>query len=143
MRFNSSNLPLSEIANALRSGELSASGLTEDCITKRNDTLDAYKSWRPDVAMSMAALADQAFSDQKDLGPLQGIPISLKDLYAVRDMEIYAGPPRPLPNALQREGSLVENLRLPRAVFTGKTHTVEFAFGGLGVNSHWGTPRNP
>ena len=83
MRFHSSILPLSEIANGLRSGKLSAVGLVEDCIAKRNDTLDAYKSWRPDVAMSMAALADQAFSDQKDLGALQGIPISLKDLYAV------------------------------------------------------------
>ena len=143
MRFHSSILPLSEIANGLRSGKLSAVGLVEDCIAKRNDTLDAYKSWRPDVAMNMAALADQAFSDQKDLGALQGIPISLKDLYAVRDMEIYAGSPRLLPDALQREGPLVENLRQQRAVFTGKTHTVEFAFSGLGLNSHWGTPRNP
>ena len=143
MRFHSSILPLSEIANGLRSGKLSAVGLVEDCIAKRNDTLDAYKSWRPDVAMSMAALADQAFSDQKDLGALQGIPISLKDLYAVRDMEVYAGSPRLLPDTLQREGPLVGKLRQQRAVFTGKTHTVEFAFSGLGLNSHWGTPRNP
>ena len=119
MKFNSSNLPLSEIANALRSGKLSASELTEDCIARKNDTLDAYKSWRPDIAMSMAALSDQAFSDQKDLGALQGIPISLKDLYAVRDMEIYAGSPRLLPDALQREGPLVEHLRVQRSVFTG------------------------
>lgn len=143
MKFNSSNLSLSEIANALRSGTLSATGLAEDCIAKRNGTLDAYKSWRPDVAMNMATLADQAFSDQKDLGTLQGIPISLKDLYAVRDMEIYAGSPRLLPNALRDEGPLVENLRRQGAVFTGKTHTVEFAFSGIGLNSHWGTPRNP
>ena len=143
MRFHSSILPLSEIANGLRSGKLSAVGLVEDCIAKRNDTLDAYKSWRPDVAMSMAALADQAFSDQKDHGALQGIPISLKDLYAVRDMEIYAGSPQLLPDTLRIEGPLVAKLRQQRAVFTGKTQTVEFAFGGLGVNSHWGTPRNP
>ena len=58
-------------------------------------------------------------------------------------MEIYAGSSRLMPDALQREGPLVENLRQQRAVFTGKTHTVEFAFSGLGLNSHWGTPRNP
>ena len=56
MKSNSSSLPLSEIANALRSGKLSAVELADDCIARRNDTLDAYKSWRPDVAMSMAAL---------------------------------------------------------------------------------------
>ena len=143
MTFNSSNLSLSEIANALRSGKLSATRLTEDCIAGHNDALDAYKSWRPDTAMNMATLADQAFFDQEDLGALQGIPISLKDLYAVRDMEIYAGSSRLMPDALQREGPLVGKLREQRAVFTGKTHTVEFAFSGLGLNSHWGTPRNP
>jgi aspartyl-tRNA(Asn)/glutamyl-tRNA(Gln) amidotransferase subunit A len=143
MSFNSSTLPLPEIANALRSGKLSASGLAEDCIARRNEIMHAYKSWRPDIAMSMAALADQAFSDKKDFGPLQGFPISLKDLYAINDMEIYAGSPRLLPNTLKHEGPLVEKLRKQRAIFTGKTQTVEFAFGGLGVNSHWGTPRNP
>ena len=143
MGTDPSTLALSEIANALRSGSLSATELTEHCIGRRNDALHAYKSWRPEVAMDMATLADQAFADQRELGPLQGIPISLKDLYAVREMEIYAGSPRLLPDAFQREGPLVEKLRQQRAVFTGKTHTVEFAFDGLGVNSHWGTPRNP
>ena len=41
------------------------------------------------------------------------------------------------------EGPLISDLARQQAIFTGKTHTVEFAFGGLGVNSHWGTPRNP
>ena len=143
MGTDPSTLALSGIANALRSDNLSATELTEHCIGRRNDALHAYKSWRPEVAMDMATLADQAFADQRDLGALQGIPISLKDLYAVREMEIYAGSRRLLPDAFQREGPLVEKLRQQRAVFTGKTHTVEFAFDGLGVNSHWGTPRNP
>ena len=142
MGTDPSTLALSEIANALRSGNLSDAELTEHCIGRRNYALHAYKSWRPEVAMDMATLADQAFADQRDLGALQGIPISLKDLYAVREMEIYAGSSRLLPDAFQREGPLVEKLRQQRAVFTGKTHTVEFAFDGLGVNSHWGTPRN-
>ena len=108
MGTDPSTLALSEIANALRSGNLSATELTEHCIGRRNDALHAYKSWRPEVAMDMATLADQAFADQRDLGALQGIPISLKDLYAVREMEIHAGSPRLLPDAFQREGPLVE-----------------------------------
>jgi len=143
MGTDPSTLALSETAEALRSGNLSANKLTEYCIGRRNDAVHAYKSWRPDVAMDMATLADQAFADHRELGALQGIPISLKDLYAVREIETYAGSPRLLLDAFQRDGPLVEKLRRQGAVFTGKTHTVEFAFDGLGVNSHWGTPAEP
>lgn len=92
MGTDPSTLALSEIANALRSGNLSATELTEHCIGRRNDALHAYKSWRPEVAMDMATFADQAFADQRELGALQGIPISLKDLYAVREMEMRGLP---------------------------------------------------
>jgi aspartyl-tRNA(Asn)/glutamyl-tRNA(Gln) amidotransferase subunit A len=143
MSFSSGNRSLPETAKALRTGEITATSLAEDCIAKKNDSLKAYKSWRPDIAISMAMLADKAFTAQQDFGPLQGIPISLKDLYAVKGMETYAGSPRLIPDTWHHEGPMVNNLRQQRGVFTGKTQTVEFAFGGLGVNSHWGTPRNP
>ena len=38
---------------------------------------------------------------------------------------------------------MIRAIRGQMAVIAGKTHTVEFAFGGLGTNPHWGTPRNP
>ncbi|MFO1062053.1 MAG: amidase [Dongiaceae bacterium] len=45
--------------------------------------------------------------------------------------------------ALEADGPVVARLRGQRAVVTGKSHTVEFALGGLGTNRHWGAPWNP
>ncbi|MBI82369.1 MAG: 2-amino-5-chloromuconate deaminase [Planctomycetaceae bacterium] len=143
MKSDPETLSLEEIAIAFREGKLKAAELTEACIDSRNELLGAYKSWQPDVARGMAIQADNAFADARDLGPLQGVPVSIKDIYAVSGMEIFAGSPRHLPDKLCVEGPFVRCLRDQHAVFTGKTHTVEFACGGLGVNSHWGTPRNP
>ena len=76
--------------------------------------------------------------------PLCGIPVSVKDLYAVDGMPTYAGSARTLPgDPWSRDGELIARLRRAGAVFVGKTHTVEFAYGGVGINPHWGTPRNP
>jgi aspartyl-tRNA(Asn)/glutamyl-tRNA(Gln) amidotransferase subunit A len=93
--------------------------------------------------MALATAADTAFASGSVLGPLQGVPVSLKDLYAVKGVEIYAGTPKALPDRWQTQGPVVSGLRGQLAVIAGKTHTVELAFGGLGVNNHWGTPRNP
>jgi aspartyl-tRNA(Asn)/glutamyl-tRNA(Gln) amidotransferase subunit A len=76
-------------------------------------------------------------------GGLTGVPVSVKDLFGVEGYPIFAGSPRRLPGAFEAEGPVVGALRRSRAVITGKTHTVEFAFGGLGTNPHWPVPRNP
>ena len=86
---------------------------------------------------------DELLSAGYDAGPLMGIPISLKDLYGVRGMPIYGGSPVALPKKWQEEGPVTEALRLARGIIMGKTHTVEFAYGGVGTNSHWGAPINP
>jgi aspartyl-tRNA(Asn)/glutamyl-tRNA(Gln) amidotransferase subunit A len=78
-----------------------------------------------------------------DMGPLQGVAVSGKDIFGVAGERTYAGTSRPLPPRFEREGPVVAGLRRQGAVPTGKTHTVELAFGGLGPNGHWGTPRNP
>ena len=137
------NMSLSAIAQALRDGSLSAVELTQSCIDNHDASLNAYREWTPDLALEQARAADAAFANAQDSGSLQGIPISVKDLYGVNDTQTFAGSPAPMPPPWQAEGDLISGLRTQRAVFSGKTHTVEFAFGGLGVNSHWGTPRNP
>ena len=76
-------------------------------------------------------------------GSLQGIPTSIKDLFAVGGFPTYAGSPRRLPPKFEIDGSVVANLRRQLATVMGKTHMVEFAFGGTGQNAHYGSPRNP
>jgi len=143
MNFDPAQMSLAAIARALRDGTVRAAALVEACIEKRDPSLDAYREWQPELARQQAHKADAAFAQAKDLGTLQGIPVSVKDLYAVNQMDIFAGSPTALPLLWQTEGAVIGALRAQHAVFTGKTHTVEFAFGGLGVNTHWGTPRNP
>lgn len=137
---------LAELGAALRDRKITAKALAEAAAAnhrKNAESLGAYKLWAPDAAASQAAAADAAFDSGNDLGPLQGIPISVKDLYGVRDWPTFAGTPKAFPPSWQDEGPVIAALRSQIGVLTGKTHTVEFAFGGIGANPHWGTPRNP
>ncbi len=138
--------PLREIAAALRDGNLTAEELTELAIARHekwDDTLHAYKSWDADFAREQASAADKSFRAGNDLGPLQGISISVKDLYGVAGLPTFAGTPNRLPENWETEGPVVKAVRRQLAVIPGKAHTVEFAYGGIGANAHWGTPRNP
>ena len=134
---------IAELGAALREGRVRASDLAAQAAANRDEALRAYKLWMPERAASAAALADAAFREGLDFGPLQGLPVSVKDLYGVAGAPTHAGVPRPLPSSWEREGPVVQAVRRGLGVVTGKTHTVEFAFGGVGSNPHWGTPRNP
>lgn len=137
------DLSLSEIARRLADRRLSARALTEEAQSRHDPMLNAYKTWAPDFALRQADAADATFAAGVRLGALQGIPVSVKDLYGVEELPIFAGSPRELPERWRREGPVVRQLRRQIAVVTGKAHTVEFAFGGLGVNAHWSIPWNP
>jgi aspartyl-tRNA(Asn)/glutamyl-tRNA(Gln) amidotransferase subunit A len=76
--------------------------------------------------------------------PVEGLPVSVKDLYDVGGDVTRAGstllanaPPAPA------DAPAVARLRAAGAVIVGRTNMVEFAFGGVGLNPHYGTPRNP
>ena len=75
-------------------------------------------------------------------GLLAGVSVSVKDLYAVTGFTTYAGSPFPL-QEFNASGTLVKRLTDAGAHVCGKTHTVEFAFGGLGTNPHWPVPVDP
>lgn len=134
------------LAGEIRSGETSAAAVAEAAIAQHDrldGTLQAYKAWDSERARREAALADGALAAGYDFGAFQGLPVSVKDLYGVRGFPTFAGSPKRLPASWEDEGPVVAALRKEMAVVPGKTHTVEFAFGGLGTNPHWGTPRNP
>src|SRR5512134_991833 len=76
--------------------------------------------------------------------PIEGLPISLKDLYDVAGdvtragSKLLAGAP-----PAKQDAPAVARLRAAGAVIVGRTNMVEFAFGTTGLNPHYGTPRNP
>ena len=105
--------------------------------------LQAYRAFDADGARTQAGNAQRRLESGQATPPLLGVPVSVKDLYGVEGFRTYAGSPKALPARWSREGWLVRRLRAQGAVVVGKTHTVEFAYGALGINPHWGTPRNP
>ena len=138
-----SSATIAELGQALRAGRVTARSLLDRALANRNEALGAYKLWMPGRAARAADLADAAFAQGLDFGPLHGLPVSVKDLFGLAGTPTHAGAPRPLPARWEAEGPVVAAVRRGLAVITGKTHTVEFAFGGVGSNPHWGTPRNP
>ena len=140
------DLPLAKIAERLRDGTTTAEELAALAVQRHERVggkLHAYRSWDAEMILAQARDADAALQAGKPLGPLGGIPVSVKDLYGVTGYRTFAGTARQLPAEWETEGFLVKALKEQRAVLTGKTHTVELAFGGLGNNPHWGTPVNP
>ncbi len=138
--------PIAEIARALESGKLKARALAEEAIANHarvGGKLMAYSQWAPDHALKCADAADAAFAAHARAGSLQGIPTSIKDLFAHSDFPTFAGSPKRLPAKFEVDGPVVASLRRQLGVVTGKTHMVEFAFGGTGHNAHYGDPRNP
>jgi aspartyl-tRNA(Asn)/glutamyl-tRNA(Gln) amidotransferase subunit A len=75
---------------------------------------------------------------------VDGLPVSLKDLFDVAGEVTRAGS-RILEKSQAKttDAAAVARLRAAGAVFIGRTNMVEFAFGGVGLNPHYGTPRNP
>ena len=131
-------------AARVRRGKESALQMAENAIRcHESSDLGAYIVFDPDGARAQAAAVDRAVAHGDDPGPLAGVTVSVKDLYGVEGLPIRAGTRRELPARWQREGFLVRAIRQLGGVITGKTHTVELAFGGVGLNPNTGTPVNP
>ena len=78
------------------------------------------------------------------IGPLAGIPVSIKDLFDIAGQTTAAGS-AVLANAppAATDSVAVARLRASGAALAGRTNMVEFAFSGVGINPHYGTPVNP
>lgn len=131
---------LSELGRALRAGETSARALCEEALEA--NTHDAYRHVDRGRSLAHADAADAARKAGVELGPLMGVPVSIKDLYGVPGFPTTGGTAVQLPERFEEAGPVVRRTLDMLAVPTGKTRTVELAFGGIGTNPR-GTPRNP
>ncbi|MDZ7728723.1 MAG: amidase [Dehalococcoidia bacterium] len=143
------DLPMTirDAAGALRQGELSSVELTRAMLA-RADRLDpqigAYITRMDDSALAAAARADAAFAIGLDRGPLQGIPLGLKDILTTDDAPTTAQSLVMDPAwSAQGDGPVVSRLRQAGAVIMGKNSTMEFANGPPDDQKPFPVPRNP
>ena len=139
-------LTITQAAAMLRSGEVSAVGLLErhlDAIARWEPRITAFITVCADSARAAARAVDALFRAGYDLGPLQGIPLALKDNTDVAGVRTTVGSVILADNVAERDAGVVRLLRASGAVIIGKTNLHEFTLGGTTVNPHYGTTRNP
>jgi aspartyl-tRNA(Asn)/glutamyl-tRNA(Gln) amidotransferase subunit A len=138
------NLSIAEFGARLRRRELSAEAVTTALlqrIERLNPKLGAYTIVARETALAAAREADAAVRAGKDLGPLMGVPVAVKDLFYVDGMPPTAGSQLDVSAIVQAEGPVVRALKKSGAVILGKTWTSEFALGG--INFIQRVPWNP
>ena len=139
-------LTIAEAAAALRRKEFSAVELTE-ALLKRIEALDGelhcFISLTADVALKHAKQAEEEMRSGTDRGPLHGIPIALKDLYATRGIRTTCHS-AVLENWVpDHDATTVTKLRQAGTILLGKLGMHEFAFGGPSVDTPFPAVRNP
>lgn len=140
-------LTIKEAAEALRSGETTSVALTEtvlDRVERLNEELGAYVTVTKDQALEQAATADADLAAGKDTGPLQGIPLAIKDIIAMRGAGTTANS-RILDGGWcpDHEAPVAARLRAAGSVFVGKSTTSEFALGLPDPDKGFLVPHNP
>ncbi|KAI3596363.1 putative amidase [Cupriavidus necator H850] len=97
-----------------------------------------------EAAAQVARAADAAGRAGKALHPLAGLPVSVKDLYDVAgEVTSAASLVRKDAAPATADATVVARLRAAGAALVGRTNMTEFAFSGVGINPHYGTPVNP
>ena len=139
---------LAELAADLATGRTSSRALVEACLEKIEDPSGegrrAFLHVDKGSARAQADAMDLLRSSGAAPSPYAGIPISIKDLFDITGQVTRAGS-TVLANhpAATQDATSVARLRRAGFVLIGRTNMSEFAFSGLGMNPHYGTPRNP
>lgn len=128
--------------------EVSARTRLDACLSKigdpRGEGARAFTRIYADEARVAAAAADARAKFGHRLGRLDGVIVSIKDLFDVAGEPTTCGGVvyRDAPPA-EKDAEIVRRLRAAGAVIIGKTNMTEMAFSGIGLNPHYGTPANP
>jgi aspartyl-tRNA(Asn)/glutamyl-tRNA(Gln) amidotransferase subunit A len=139
-------MTIAALGAAMRSGAASPVQVAEATLARiaaLDKRLHAFIATTGQRALAEARAAEILLRSGCDLGPLHGIPYAAKDLYDVAGQATTAGTRLLGGNTAARDCAAVRRLAAAGMVLVGKTHTVQFAFGGVGINHDQGTPHNP
>ncbi len=140
------SLPAHKLAQAIAARRLSPVDVVAaflDRIAAQDAKLHAFVAVYADEARLAAEAADKAIRSGHSVGPLHGMPIVLKDLIEIEGKIVTGGALIWRDRRAERTATLARKLIAQGMIVLGKTHTVEFAYGGWGTNSRMGTPWNP
>jgi aspartyl-tRNA(Asn)/glutamyl-tRNA(Gln) amidotransferase subunit A len=139
---------LASLAADLESGRTTARDLVEACLAKIADPAGegarVYISVDSDGARAAADAMDRLRKAGAAPSAFAGIPISIKDLFDIKGQVTRAGSKvlndRPAASA---DAPAVARLRRAGFVVIGRSNMTEFAYSGIGINPHYGTPKSP
>jgi aspartyl-tRNA(Asn)/glutamyl-tRNA(Gln) amidotransferase subunit A len=142
------NVPtLAELAGDLENGRTSARRIVEGCLERIADATGegqrAFIHVDAEAAIEAAEAMDRLREIKAAPSPYAGIPVSIKDLFDIRGQVTRAGS-RALEDSAPAEADAPVVARLRRAGFIviGRTNMTEFAYSGIGINPHYGTPKS-
>jgi aspartyl-tRNA(Asn)/glutamyl-tRNA(Gln) amidotransferase subunit A len=137
---------LAALAEDLESGRTSARKLVEQCIAKIADSAGegqrTFIHVDKEAAIEAADAMDRLRKANAAPSRFAGIPVSVKDLFDIKGQVTRAGS-RALEDSAPAEADAPVVARLRRAGFVviGRTNMTEFAYSGIGINPHYGTPK--
>ena len=137
---------LATLADHLDSGRTSARKLVDECLARIADTsgegMRAFIHVDAEAAIEAAEAMDRLREVKAAPSPFAGIPVSIKDLFDINGQVTRAGS-RALDDSAPAEADASAVARLRRAGFIviGRTNMTEFAYSGIGINPHFGTPK--
>ena len=137
---------LVDAAHALREGSVSSTALTTDCLERlaAAGALGAFVRVDSELALASAAAADADLAAGRVRGPLHGVPLAIKDVFATKDAPTTANSRAIEPEwGAGVDADAVASLRSAGAVFLGKTTTNEYACGPPDETKGFPMPRNP
>ena len=135
-----------DAAAQLRAKQTTSRRLTEEClarIAEYDPRVNAFITVTGEHALAQADQADKELSAGQDRGPLHGIPIALKDVYATAGIRTTVGSLLFRDHVPEADSAVTEKLAAAGAVMVGKTNMHELAYGVTSSNPHFGPVRNP
>ncbi|MGP4844968.1 amidase [Marinobacter sp. 1Y8] len=135
-----------EMLESLRSGAMTSVALTEALIARinsHNPNINALVTLAADDALKQAAEADTKRQRGESLGPLHGLPMTLKDTWEVAGLHCVAGAPALRDYVPEHNADLVQRLRDTGAIILGKTNVPLYAMDLQSYNRVFGTTNNP
>src|SRR5688572_14180002 len=139
-------LPLTEVADAIRRKKVSSVEVTRACLAharRAHEKLNCFIAIEEDDALEAARKADRALKRGAKVGPLHGVPLAHKDMYYRKGKISTCGSKILRDYRPDVTGTVVERMAQAGAIWMGNLNMAEFAANPTGHNEHFGHCRNP